>query len=572
MNALEKKTLTSKENKHFNILIVDDCQVSFLYLSKLLFQLGFTSVDHVTSYQQAIKLCSKQHYSLLFIDYHLEQILNGSELYNLLKEKGFIQPYTRVITISGDNTIQTVLSTLSKGNGDYLCKPISKSVLSNKMSHAFQEFQIFKILHHLKINKETSRIKEKAISLAKHKNIDELDQIVFDLFIPNNKEELLHLCQQPEFSTRRNYILTKLKLDHELNLSSPENTIVETEHFCQKYPLFAAGFDFLVEIQGKQYRYEDALLSANKALDLTPSVPSRALIVLRLALGCNDKMHFLKASHLLANHLPVADQNWCAYVAECFSYYDDYIQHCQSESDKKQLILEQKNFVRRSEYRLTKIQKKQLSIIFSFSECRRLIENGDIIKAKRQALKIIQPFFDNLHQLNSVVLVDLLYLLTFFGEIWLLEKMNSVIKTKHYFNQYCLDSLQMLKNDNHLKASMAQLSQILIQANQLQHSDPKKALSLYQEVQHNYPYSSELCIGLLECYLALSLDNPSKVSMMVALIQDMPLSINLIQRRDILLHSLHSHLGFIEEKSTDVIQPHKILNKDPAMITPQLSK
>lgn len=26
MNALEKKTLTSKDNKHFNILIVDDCQ------------------------------------------------------------------------------------------------------------------------------------------------------------------------------------------------------------------------------------------------------------------------------------------------------------------------------------------------------------------------------------------------------------------------------------------------------------------------------------------------------------------------------------------------------------------
>ena len=95
MNVLEQKTPTSKENKHFNILIVDDCLVSSLYLSKLLMQLGFGSVDHVTSYQQAIQFCSKQHYSLLFIDYHLEQILNGSELYNLLKEKGFIQQIGR---------------------------------------------------------------------------------------------------------------------------------------------------------------------------------------------------------------------------------------------------------------------------------------------------------------------------------------------------------------------------------------------------------------------------------------------------------------------------------------------
>ena len=209
--------------------------------------------------------------------------------------------------------------------------------------------------------------------------------------------------------------------------------------------------------------------------------------------------------------------------------------------------------------------------MFSFSECRRLIESGDIIRAKRQTLKVIQPFFDNLHQLNSVVLVDSLYLLTFFGEIWLLEKVNSVIKTKHFFNQYCLDALQILKNDDHLKASIAQLSQTLVHANQLQPSDPKKSLLLYQELQHIYPYSSELCIGLLECYIRLSIDNPSKVSAMVALIQEMPLSINLIQRREALLHALHTHLGFIEEKSTDVININRIMNSAPVIIPPRLS-
>ena len=194
MTVLNKNKLNTKK---FNILIVDDCQVSSLYLSKLLAQLGFNSIDRVNSYQQAVKFCSKNHYSLLFIDYHLEQILNGSELYDLLKEKGFIQAYTRVITISGDHTTQTVLSTLSKGNGDYLCKPISKSILSHKVNTAYDDYQMFKTLHSLENNFGMSAQKKQAINHAKTKNINELDRFLFDLFLPNEKDGLLKLCLDP---------------------------------------------------------------------------------------------------------------------------------------------------------------------------------------------------------------------------------------------------------------------------------------------------------------------------------------------------------------------------------------
>ncbi|MDD9194435.1 response regulator [Aliivibrio sp. S3MY1] len=547
MTVLNKNKLNTNK---FNILIVDDCQVSSLYLSKLLSQLGFNSIDRVNSYQQAVKFCSKKHYSLLFIDYHLEQVLNGSELYDLLKEKGFIQAYTRVITISGDHTTQTVLSTLSKGNGDYLCKPVSKSILSHKVNNAYDEYQMFKSLHSPNNTPDLSVQKEQAIKYAKIKNINELDQFLFNLFLPNEKEKLLKLCLNPEFIHRRNYILTRLRLEYELSLTPVTKIINNTEKLCLQYPLFVDAFDLLVELQIELHHFENALLSASSALDLTPSISVRALGVLKLALTCNNKNYFIKASHLLANHLPIANQNWCVYIAECFNYYDEYIQHSQSEFDKKQLLLEQKNFVRRSEYRLTSTQKKQMTVLFSFSECKRLINNNDIIKAKRMMLKSVQPFFDNLHQLNSVVLVELLYLLSFCGELWLLEKVNAVMKTKHHFNDYCIDALNLLKHDKELKESLEILSNTLQVADNLQDENIQTRQEVYKKALVQFPYSSELCIGLLECYILLSLDKPETISILISLVNNMPLSEHLMKRRDAVLKALHTHEGYIEEIST----------------------
>ncbi|MDD9155102.1 response regulator [Aliivibrio sp. S4TY2] len=568
MNALKNQ---NKHNvKQFSILIVDDCLVSSLYLSKLLALLGFNSIDHVKTYQQAIKSCSKKRYSLLFIDYHLEQVLNGSELYDLLKMKGFIEPYTRVITVSGDNTTQTVLSTLSKGNGDYLCKPISKSILSHKMKNAYQEFHLFKKLYTIEKKGDHEKLKEYAISVAKNKNINELDQLLFKLFSSNEGEELIALCKQPEFSNRRNYIHTRLHLENTLYRNTPQLLIKQAETLCQQHPLFAPAFDFLSQLHLQQSHYEEALTSAYNALGLTPSVPLRALHTLKLALVCNNKHYFLKASHLLANHLPIADQDWCTYVAKAFNYYGEYIQNCESVRDKKQFILEQKNFVRRSEYRLTAIQKKQLTILFSFSECKRMIKKGDLITAKRIMLKASKPFFDDLHQLNSVILVELLYLLSFYGELWLLERVNAVIKTKHQFNDYCLDALHILKHDQELNESLKMLSSTLNESNKIKTAnlttdDLELKQHQYQNALTQYPYSSELCISLLECYISLSIDNPATISSMVAAIQNMPLSDKLMIRREAIFKALHAHEGYIKEKGSSKL-PNSYMKKDKEIL------
>lgn len=570
MDILAPEIIRKKSVQNFNILIVDDCQVSSKYLSQLIENLGYPAPDLVTSYQQAIKRCVKRSYSLLFIDYHLEQTLNGSELYDLLKEKGFIQPYTRVITVSGDNTTQTVLSTLSKGNGDYLCKPINKSILSNKMTHAYQEYRLFKQLYSLKNNKSDIELQRQTIEFAKINNINELDQYLIDLLMPKDKEKLLSLCQEPEFSTRKNYLLAQLEVENELELIPKEELLKKTQQLCEQYSLFTPAFDFLASLYINQKYYEDALLSANTALNLTPSVPSRALQVIKLALSCNNKSSFLKATHLLANHLPIADPNWCSYVIECLNYYDAYIQKAQSESDRNQLILDQKNFIRRSEYRLTPIQRGQLNIMFNLSIAKHLIEEGDIIQAKQNTLKSLHPYYNNLHQLSSVTLVETLYLLSFFGEIWLIEKINEVLKQKKKIDNYARHSLSILKNSTEFKNSLSSLSQTIATAYHKQEIVPEEALELYQKALIQHPYSTELCLGLLGCYVKLSLDNPIKASKALALTIDMPLSKALNKKRDSLVQCLHANIDFIKENSYELRHKMDSTSNKTALLDPSL--
>ncbi|AZL86484.1 response regulator [Aliivibrio salmonicida] len=568
MDRITSKQQYIQGKDKLSILIVDNCQVASMFLKKLLFQLGFTRVEKASSYQEAIKKCAKRNYSLLFIDYHLDQRLNGSELYDLLREKGFISPSTRVITISGDHSTQTVLSTLSKGNGDYLCKPISKSNLHNKISNAYQEYNIFKRLYSLLDERRYDELLTLSIQLISEKNIHELDLFLINFLMTHDKEKLSSLCEQPQFKNRKNYILAQLKLEDERNTTSKNEILKRAIALSKKQPLFTQALDFLSDIQCNHKNYEEALNASLQVLSLTPSIPHRALQTLNLALICNNKPVFLKASHSLANHLPIADSNWCSYAAECFNYFNSYIHNSISETDKNQLILEQKNIARRIEYRLTDRQKVQLNILYNYSLCKKYIQDGDIVTAKLNTLKVTAPFYDNLHELNTVILIELLYLLLFFGDIWLIEKVEYVLKTKKYFNVYCSELLVLLKQDPQLKQSISRLSTTINNANTLKETDPKEALTSYETERNNYPYSSELCIGLLESYVALSLDNPSLLGTAINLVKDMPLSHDLMQRRDNVLSFLHANPNFISEFDSNnlahVIYPnqsHSVLDK-----------
>ncbi|EHN68381.1 response regulator [Aliivibrio fischeri] len=558
MTSVFNPTSNNFKQSNFDILIVDDCQISSMYLFQLIKQLGFTQIDKAYSYQDAIKCCAKKRYALLFIDFHLEQAINGSELHDLLKEKGFISPYARVITVSGDNTTQTVLGTLSKGRGDYLCKPISKATLKNKVQNAFSEYKLFKKLYTLLEQHKYEELISKTISIASHKNIVELDMFLIDFLFKYDKELLLKLTQTPSFNSRKNYVLARLKVQNDIKSATSDNLIQTTIQLCEKYPLFVQAFDFLSLLQMNAQHYEESLNTALDALTLTARDPHRSLLVLKLSLICNDKCEFLKASHLLANHLPIASPSWCSYLSECLSYFDSYIQQTTSEVDKKQLILEQKNFVRRCEYRLTDKQKVQLNILYNYSISKRLIEEGHISKAKRLILKATSSFYDNLHQLNTIVLIELVYLLSFFGELWLIAKVNAVLKTKTNLDNYCRDCLNVLKNDAELIQSITQLSVTIEKLSGPEVEQPTFE-QLLNELQR-HPYSSELCISFLEKIIKLSQDLPNNLNKTIDLINEMPLSLELNLRRDAILKQLHAHIDVDNELPSHEPNPPSALN------------
>lgn len=214
--------------------------------------------------------------------------------------------------------------------------------------------------------------------------------------------------------------------------------------------------------------------------------------------------------------------------------------------------------MRRCEYRLTDKQKAQLNILYNYSISKRLIEEGHISKAKRLILKATTSFYDNLHQLNTIVLIELVYLLSFLGEIWLMVKVNAVLKTKTNLDNYCRDCLNVLKNDAELIQSIAELSVTIEKLSGPEIEQPTLT-QLSNELQR-HPYSSELCISFLEQIIKLSQDLPNNLNKTIDLINEMPLSLELNLRRDAILKQLHAHIDIDNELPSHESNSSLILN------------
>ena len=149
-----------------------------------------------------------------------------------------------------------------------------------------------------------------------------------------------------------------------------------------------------------------------------------------------------------------------------------------------------------------------------------------------------------------------------------------MIKTKHQLNDYCLDALHILKHDQELNESLKMLSSTLNESNKIKTAnltidDLELAQYQYQNALTQYPYSSELCISLLECYISLSIDNPATISSMVVTIQNMPLSDKLMSRREAIFKALHANEAYIEEKASSKLLsrlPYSYIKKDKEIL------
>ncbi|MFC4741030.1 hybrid sensor histidine kinase/response regulator [Flavobacterium ponti] len=113
--------------KKFNVLIVDDNEINQLVLMKLLVNHGGFYMDIANNGEQAIEMCNKENYHLIFMDLHMPK-MNGFEAIEFITNNSNLST-TKIIALSAyDIKKDKEMGKTLKVN-DYIMKPFSSEEL-----------------------------------------------------------------------------------------------------------------------------------------------------------------------------------------------------------------------------------------------------------------------------------------------------------------------------------------------------------------------------------------------------------------------------------------------------------
>jgi len=132
-------TLERPPKIFFQILIVDDEQVSRNLLRAVLNGEGYTEVDEVTTGKEAVEALKEKEYHLVLLDKNLPEG-DGLHVLKIAKE---LRPGIEVILITGFGTMESVIEAMDLGAYGYLTKPLPDvPIIRNRIEGALERVAV----------------------------------------------------------------------------------------------------------------------------------------------------------------------------------------------------------------------------------------------------------------------------------------------------------------------------------------------------------------------------------------------------------------------------------------------
>ncbi|WP_299021338.1 response regulator [uncultured Photobacterium sp.] len=521
------------------LLIVDDQRSAALMLYSMMQKLGMKNIDTTLSYQDAIERCKIKHYDFLLVDYHLDNTLNGFELLCLLRRRKYVSASCGVIMISGDSSTEVILTSMAVEPDSFITKPVTLSVLEKKFTDARiasqQRKPIYDTLNIHGIQPAIDLCKQKLRQQGHNHRIEEL---LLDLLIEKGEWE-----QAERFTN----ILIKENPTHKVSLIKARiahhkgkhaEAIAMLQQLIQHSPLNIDAYDYLSNFLEEKKQYHEALVTAETALQFTPSISHRALKVAQLAANLDKSDNVIAAGKTLAARLPIIDISWLIRFAEFTAIFEQVYFLQSYSSRRKRLRQELKAIHQRAFSRLLPHQQPFLDCFGHITMARLSLAEEQPLKAKRRLMLGLSPYFDIINKLPSVILADVLPTLINLGETKIIGEINRALKLRDSFDDHSQNRLDALKQNEALIQSVKNLETVLAHCYPLLANRPEEALALYEQILIDYPYCTEAHLGRLQCLNQLHVFEPSQTRLSLQAISSMPLPEDLALWRDQLLSTM----------------------------------
>ncbi|WP_087016469.1 response regulator [Thaumasiovibrio subtropicus] len=447
---------------HARILIVDDSLTEAALLKSLLRQVGVVELFSASSPDDAIQLCQQHAVQVIIIDYHLESILNGSELLCALRQKHLIHLDCASLLISGDNSSEVILSSLEAEPDAFVRKPVSMTTLCQNIDRAWLSSQITRpISKALQDGDKKKALKLCEMQIARLGKHQRVEKLWLDLLMESEQwdkaESVALTLAAEEASAHTALTLAQIHLYRK----EIETAIEQLNQLITAFPLCIEGYDLLVEVLKSERRFEEAIALSHVALKLTPNSTPRAMQLAKLAVKQDDFKKLTYAGHCLASYLPLLGERWLEYFSAYLYEFETF--YFKQEPHRQAAMLKDLNITyQRAKERVRAAQQAKLKCLGRLAWIRLTIKNAEDLNAKQQLMRALAPYYNRFNELPLTIRADAIKPLFILGEAEL----------AHLF-------LQQLKSGEKLSQSTKQKYLRLINASDL----CKQGLALYQTIQ-----------------------------------------------------------------------------------------
>ena len=494
--------------KDLRILIVDDSNSSSTLIRQQVHSLGtpYDNIEICSSYQETIKLFNQSFYDILIVDYHLEQCIDGNQLVGLLRKKKLLNHKTGIIVISGDSSLETVLTVLSSNVLYFLKKPLKTDTLGVKIRNVQKDQNLVVKAKKIVVNKTINsfeKVDKLKLITDSSSSLILIESKIFEMIEEEQEWDLLSLMIQCSTTT-----MHMSKVSATASILHQEGLFIEAtqllEDFLISNPLAYQVLDKLVYSYEKKDMPYDALRVAIRAFDCTPSIHERMLTVAKLSVQVHNTQALMNLGRKFAHNLSIIDISWMSGVIRYSDKVLEQLRKHPSLTERKQLISCMIEIFKIFNHKITNSQQPFLICYKELFLSHLCLIKKQQSKAHYHLFKAIRPHYNSLDKLPSSLIIEIVKIADVFGEIWLSEYLLNILSLRNVNDLSTQKELDNIVSDNIRNEKGMYLKQRLQSAHEFCYLDDMRSYTIYKSILDIYPFCIEAQVGMVKAATIIS--------------------------------------------------------------------
>ncbi|WP_275863304.1 response regulator [Vibrio sp. CAU 1672] len=416
---------------NINILVIDDSPSAVTLIKDQLVAIGADKTRITCAHTPAVALqaVKTRFFPLIILDYHLNSGMTGLDLLNLMSRTRLISDMTAVLMVSGDASLETVLTALSGRVRFMLTKPLQTKALQSKIMATLRAQQtLADVIANLRFYEHLTLDDILSIHEQHHGDIS-VEAALIDFLIKENHIDLLEaLLPSCNGKTHASLVCAQAFLLHRQGKETQAITLLSD--FVIQNPLCLRALDNLTGLYESLGQYNNAMSMAYRAFKLTPSNSSRMLTATRIAnkLGQLDQLY--KIGHCFACHLSPTDSQWLPSISTYVEYMIQHFDKMPSRQEKRTLLKKLNDFCLIVQQHLSESKQNDLHAFKQLIQCKLFIAESRFPQAHKKLLLGLSYYYKQPKRMPLTMIKQAIPLLDSFGEFAIKQSLTDLISNR----------------------------------------------------------------------------------------------------------------------------------------------